>query len=152
MILLHPLIRVVLVPLHHVVVRISVHDLLTRFPAHGVAFWSDEWCSALADNESAVLSGQIPTVCIDIPEIPERLEKISELGDLMNIGLSEMKADDGAPLHVDGCMEFYVLFRPECPFSVLPRLVELPDAESSCIDGNVLSFFLNDMVSCWFNC
>jgi hypothetical protein len=52
-----------------------------------------------------------------------------------------MKADDGAPLHVDGCIVFYVLFRSECPFGVLPWLVELPDAESSSIDGNVLSLF-----------
>lgn len=147
MILFHPHAWIFLVLLHHIVVRISILDWFSWFPSDGGAFRSDEWCSPFAFDDPAVVCRQISTVCVDISEVPEWFEEKSQLSDLMDIGFREMEADDSAPLHIDSCMQFHVLFGAECSFYFLPGLVELSDGKSSCIDGNVLSFFLNLMAS-----
>ena len=152
MILFHPCVGVLFVSLHHVVVWISVHDFLGGCPSGGTSFWSDEWCSAFADDESAILSGEVSAVCVDVSEIPEWFEEISELCDLMDVGFGAVEVDDGSPSHVDGGMEFHIFFGAVCSFYFLPGFVVLPDGKSSCIDGNVLSFFLKDIASCWLRC
>jgi hypothetical protein len=63
----------------------------------------------------------------------------------MDLCAGEMKGDDRPPFHVDGGMELDIFFGAEGAFHLLPWFVELSDAKSSCIDGNVLSLFLNAM-------
>lgn len=143
MILPHPTRSVLLISFHHVRERIIKPTMPMCIPLR-----ADKRHPTLRGDKPTVLHRQIATVGIHIPQIPQWLKQWFQLGHLMHIGPGEMKTNDGTPPHINRGMQLHIFLCPIGSLGLLPRLIISPYAETSCIDGNVLSLFLKAMDNC----